>query len=129
MARAHTHMQGWWNAVLTATAATAALVASLPAVAADSREGAASAVVRYGDLDVTTDEGLRVLYGRLRQAAVQVCRSEEGRDLTRRRASRECREAALSGAVARFGDARLSALHDPRGASRQAVPLRVTLAR
>lgn len=121
-----TFARGYLNAALAGGLAAYTLIGVPASGATAASAGAPAIVVRYGDLDLSREEGLRVLYRRLRQAAAQVCRPEEGRDLTRRRRSRECREAAISDAVARSGNARLSAMHAARGASRAAPPLRVT---
>ncbi len=123
-----TFARGYLNAALAGGLAACTLIGAPASGATTASGGAPAIVVRYGDLDITGEEGLRVLYRRLRQAAAQVCRPEEGRDLTRRRRSRECREAAISDAVARSGNARLGAMHAARSASRAEPPLRVTRA-
>ena len=71
-----------------------------------------SAVVRYDDLSLDSAAGVKTLYARLSNAAVQVCGSAPGRvELRELMAFRSCHESALSDAVARIGNRNLQALH------------------
>jgi UrcA family protein len=56
-------------------------------------------VVRYGDLDLSTAEGTRVLYQRISVAAHQVCPVLITKDLALVGKNRACREAAIERAV------------------------------
>ena len=110
---------------LAVTAALGALlaVASYPAMAGD--QTARSVVVRYGDLDLSRDEGVAVLYGRLRSAARRVCSEANIRDLKVLTEVRQCHDAALTKAVASAGNTRLAALHESRGGRAQLVLPRI----
>jgi UrcA family protein len=48
-----------------------ALLLPVPAIAAD--EGAPTVMVRYHDLDLRTEDGVRKLHVRVHEAAVEVC--------------------------------------------------------
>lgn len=100
--------------------ATTALVASVAAVAApptpvtSTPDGALATVVRYADLDLSSNDGVAVLYRRLRAAAERVCRPMKSPALSSRAPWRECYETALGNAVTGIGSERLAALHGRR---------------
>ena len=77
---------------------------------------AATARVRYGDLDLHTDAGVGALYARLRRASSEVCGSVDIRELKAYAAENACFERTLSTAVAQVHGAQPSARHEP-GAS------------
>lgn len=89
-------------AVMTGTAYSAQPDAGAPAP---------SVTVRYGDLDLTRDEGVKTLYLRLRAAAREVCSDDGTREIARRVAARHCYEDALDRAVAGVRNKHLAALH------------------
>jgi UrcA family protein len=95
---------------LLAPVFTSLLLATGGAVAA--KPDVRTIAVRYGDLDLSRDEGVRVLYGRLRAAAANVCGPRTYRDLATLRLWRECRDQTLERAVGQIGNPRLAALHD-----------------
>lgn len=99
------------GAVLAIAAAT--LVAD---IASAGEHDAASTVVRYSDLDLTQSSDAARLYARLKYAAQKVCSSYDSRDMNVQRLHDACYDAALSNAVARVDDAKLSSLHaaEPR---------------
>ena len=70
-----------------------------------------SVVVKYGDLNLSTEEGNRALYRRIVAAARQVCPDEGLRDLQAFAVSRACRDAAIARAVAAVPSRRLAELH------------------
>jgi len=70
--------------------------------------------VSYGDLDLTRDQGVAVLYDRLRAAARVVCAPLEAPDLERRALHARCVQQALDGVVAGSANPRLVALHAAR---------------
>lgn len=74
-----------------ATLAGALLLSAVPAFAADR-----SVMVRYGDLDLTTDAGAATLQTRVASAVKQVCGSADIRDLPAMQDMRSCREEARS---------------------------------
>jgi UrcA family protein len=73
--------------------------------------------VTYGDLNLESQEGAKVLYARLRFAAREVCSPLEGRELSRRSAWNACINDALESAVAKINKPLVSALHN-QGAGR-----------
>jgi UrcA family protein len=58
-----------------------------------------SVVVRYADLDLATDHGVRVLYARIAQAASTVCPEVPESDLHALAPSRACQQQAIARAV------------------------------
>ncbi len=70
--------------------------------------------VRYSDLDLAREDGVRVLYARIRAAARQVCADNGTRDLRRLAAARACYEASLARAVGAVDNDRLAALYSQK---------------
>jgi len=85
---------------MIAVAIFGALASSMSAVctAADGAD-APTAIVKYGDLNVSAVLGATALYGRIRSAAQTVCRSFERRDLASQALKTECINHAIAGAV------------------------------
>jgi UrcA family protein len=75
--------------------------------------------VKYGDLDLTSPQGVQVLHRRLTAAAERVCPRTDGRiSAPDKAAARECRKQAVERAVQEIGSPELAALHaatTPRG--------------
>lgn len=69
-------------------------------------------VVAYGDLNLDSEQGAKVLYARLRQAAQSVCVPFEGRDLNQKSQWRSCYGNALGSAVVRVNKVSVTALHN-----------------
>jgi UrcA family protein len=86
------------------------------AQAASPDDAAPSVKVSYADLDISTDRGLKTLYGRIQVAANQVCPQPLSSDFNseRKRIASDCREAAITRAVDQFHNPRLSTLHANR---------------
>jgi len=99
---------------LTLAAAAALAVAGLPAVPAAEPGAAPTVTVRYDDLNLTTDGGVRALYARLTRAAEMVCPDRFNRELARASGARACQAQAIDAAVAQVNNplltARLAAL-------------------
>ena len=70
-----------------------------------------SMVVRYADLNITTEQGARSLYRRIVVAAQSVCPSADIRDLGRFAESRSCQEQAIARAVQAVSSPRLAAVY------------------
>jgi UrcA family protein len=95
----------------------------LMAVAALSVSGFAAAgardvntvVVRYGDLNLESQAGVRVLHKRIRNAAKSVCKSLDSRNLGLRAAYDDCVDEAVSNGVAAVGNPGLTQLHVNKG--------------
>ena len=88
------------------------------AQAATSEDAVPTVVVRYGDLDLSTTEGARVLYQRISVAAHQVCSFENSRAVSQIGKNRACREAAIERAVNAVNNPQLVAMrseHVKRG--------------
>jgi UrcA family protein len=71
-----------------------------------------TAVVAFGDLNLDSQQGLKVLYARLRNGAEDVCSSFEGRDLFFKRVWQTCFDKAMGSAVAQVNRTGLTALHN-----------------
>lgn len=70
-----------------------------------------SAVVGFGELDLSKRAGADALYKRIRSAAATVCNVNQSRESQRIARSRACFRSAVDGAVAQVNHPRLSALH------------------
>jgi UrcA family protein len=68
--------------------------------------------VSYGDLNLETEAGARVLYRRLRRAAGEVCTSLESIDAVLRAGWSACYHNAINSAVASVNKPRVTALHN-----------------
>ncbi len=95
----------------------AASLLALGCAAIDSKAHAADAhepskTVTYGDLNLDTEQGAKVLYARLRRAAEDVCLPLEGRDLARRSNWQRCFDNAVTSAVAQVNKTTVTALHN-----------------
>jgi UrcA family protein len=101
---------------LTGRAAAIALAASLAAVsagtalAAPAAEDAPSTTVRYGDLNLATEKGARILFQRISNAAKQVCPDADYRDLSSQVRARTCQKEAVERAVREVKSPHLAAL-------------------
>jgi UrcA family protein len=77
------------------TAALCALSASVQAADQD----VLTKTVKFADLNITSEAGAKVLYGRIRAAARDVCEASGGRDLFLAAAAHACIEKAIDKAV------------------------------
>jgi UrcA family protein len=84
---------------------------SAPKVTTAGDGSAASRVVRFGDLNLDSDAGVRVLYSRIRSAAQEVCEpaifNTSNTDLRQRR----CAQHAIRQAVLDVGSPQLTSFH------------------
>jgi UrcA family protein len=70
-------------------------------------------IVAFGDLNLDSDQGAKVLYARLRHAAQYVCAPlEDSRDLSLKAIWQNCVENSLSDAVGRINKPHVTALHN-----------------
>ena len=74
-------------------------VAMAAAMVAGMAQGA-EVPVRYQDLNLNTNAGVKALHQRIQGAANQVCGNADGRDLVIARAHKACVERAMADAVA-----------------------------
>lgn len=107
------------NVVKTILVATAVTVMAIPAIAGATpyvNDGDRTAVrVAFTDLDLTTQAGLQVLYGRLKAASSSVCGSRsltEAGSLKQLAENKRCYQSALSKVVAKLNNAELSEIHE-----------------
>src|SRR5271163_236429 len=110
------------TAIKTQSVFTASILAAsffaLSCVAMGGRAQAAepaqsyTTIVSYGDLNLDSEQGAKVLYARLRSAAEDVCFSLEGRDLIQKRIWQVCFDKAVANAVVQVNKARVTALHN-----------------
>jgi len=68
--------------------------------------------VGYGDLNLNSERGVAVLYARLRNAARDVCRPFEGRDLDNQSRWNKCYEHAVAAAVSDINKPAVTAFHN-----------------
>lgn len=101
----------------TAMLAIAAGTSAVPALAA-SPAPVAQQTLSYSHLDLNSTAGVRNLYGRIRKAAEAVCgpRQATGSRVTLQQ-WRDCRDRAVSEAVARLDKPALNAYHRRRAAA------------
>ena len=71
--------------------------------------------VSYGDLNLDTEAGARVLYRRLRGAAGEVCTPLESVDTVLKAGWRACMDKAMNSAVASVNKPTVTALHNKLG--------------
>jgi len=90
------------------TIATAS-AATRPAAAPDA--DVPSMVVRYGDLNLATEQGAKTLYRRIAFVAKQVCPDGESRDLESLNRARACQHEAIERAVHSVHNERLAAAY------------------
>ena len=106
------------------------LVAIESASAGAISEDAPSVKVRYGDLNLTSQEGIASLYRRIRYAAGVVCSALDGRDPMRETLWHDCYNHAVANAVLAVHNETLSAyhLHRVRGPEHRDVETPTNLA-
>ena len=95
--------------IVAAVTAGAATAHAGPAnVSADS-QGAAEVHVRTADLDLTQDPGARVMWGRIKEAAQDICGpAPVMQDLDEQRPYQECLTTTEARAVQRLGSTRVA---------------------
>jgi UrcA family protein len=81
---------------------------TVPAAAAPKYD---RAIVAYGDLNLDSQQGTKVLYARLRNGAEDVCSSFDDRNLFLRRLWQACFDQAVAAAVAQINKPGLTTLH------------------
>ena len=83
----------------------------VPAQAAEQAQ-AHTQIVRYGDLNLDSEQGAKVLYTRIRGAAGNVCSSLDGRNLIEKKLWQGCFDKAVASAVEQVNMTRVTALHN-----------------
>jgi UrcA family protein len=69
-------------------------------------------IVRYGDLNLDSEQGAKVLYTRIRGAAGNVCSPLDGRNLIEKKLWQGCFDKAVASAVVQVNKTRVTALHN-----------------
>jgi UrcA family protein len=100
-----------------------ASVSSFTGISSASDTGQLLALVKYGDLNVSSPEGATVLYTRIRTAAEQVCRPFDGRDLAFKRVKDICMHNAIATAVAKVDQPALYSAYDAKNGISRPVML------
>jgi UrcA family protein len=85
---------------------------SLAAAPVVSAQEVPSIVVKYGDLDLSTTDGVTTLYKRITAASHSVCPYEDARELTFKAINQSCREASVERAVRSIHNTELAAIRD-----------------
>ena len=88
---------------------------ALSGIAAASSPGTNSVVVRYGDLDLNSQQGVVRLHKRIRNAAESVCGSSTSRIFGLYGAYEKCVHEASSNAVNAVGNTRLTHYYATKG--------------
>jgi UrcA family protein len=89
-------------------------IGSSMAQAVTTTEDVPSVTVQYSALDLTSDDGARILYRRIASAAQAVCPAADPRDLNGFARSKSCRSEAIARAVRDIHSPRLAALYSAR---------------
>jgi UrcA family protein len=79
--------------------------------AATPADGVPSVVVKFGDLNLSTEQGTSSLYHRIVAAARQVCPKADPRELSAYASSQACQNAAIARAVNDVHSEHLAATH------------------
>lgn len=93
--------------------------------AAADEFGVAKANIRYGDLNLATSQGAKVLYERINSASYVVCQSY-GRDRNDNpdpRALQACRKKIIADAVTKIGKPALYAVYNAKNAKAPPAPV------
>ncbi len=100
------------NKLSTLVFATCAAL-SLVSMSASARDEIVtkSEVVRFGDLNLSSDAGVRALYKRIRQAARKVCSQANDSVHLEQRNFRACQDKAVADAVGKVNRPSLTAMH------------------
>jgi UrcA family protein len=103
------------SSLITALGGSLALLAGAGLASAATPDSEIPATkVQYGDLDLHTDSGMRVLYRRLAGAAARVCPDPGSRDLTVVAATEACRRQAIARAARTITESQLVEIRDYR---------------
>jgi UrcA family protein len=93
--------------------------------AANDALGAPRASIRYGDLNLTTSQGAKVLYERIIIASYAVCQSSgrDGNDNADPFALEACRKKIIADAVTKIGKPTLYALYNAKNVKPLPTPI------
>jgi UrcA family protein len=105
---------------LSLAAAIALLAPGVSAYAQTDREPGPRRVVRYADLDLDRAADVAELYGRIRNAAKQVCWIQEASSVQRRLRTQACVNAVTANTVARVDHDSLTNYHLTQNGAKRA---------
>ena len=93
--------------------------------AANDGLGTPKVSIRYGDLNLATSQGAKVLYERIIAASYAVCRSfgRDANDNADPFALEACRKKIIAGAVSKIGKPKLYALYNAKNAEPLPTPI------
>ena len=98
------------GAILSALVSSFAQASSFRTVSgADEGTTPPQAIVKFGDLDISTPQGASALYGRIRSAAVKVCSPSSDNV-----ADQPCLQKAIADAVMNLNRPELSAVYEAK---------------
>jgi UrcA family protein len=103
------------RAAAFALAATFTAFAAGTASATTPAADVPSATVRFGDLNLATEQGARTLYRRIAMVAKQVCPDGGSRDLSRLAHAQACQKQAIERAVREVNSPHLAAAYAKSG--------------
>jgi UrcA family protein len=104
------------NTLSIRTALAASVIGLLPCAVAAAHGARAqpegpAVVVSYADLDLGTRQGAELLYGRIQQAAAQLCPQVTFQELVRYAAALRCRSEIVARTVNGINSAQLAAVY------------------
>jgi UrcA family protein len=109
---------------MTVSATFCALAASFGAVcSAADINGAPQAIVKYGDLNVSSPQGAAVLYARILTAADRVCEPLDNRDLGSKARMAACVHKAIADAVTQVNQPALFGVYNAKNKLPQPIIL------
>ena len=111
------------TSILAAIAALAAVATFTSVAEAATPTNARSVAVSYSNRDLSNTAAVDELYRQIAVAAKRACGSYDAHSLRERGDWRECRDAAVSNAIARFVETRIAALNDKANLGAVDVPL------
>jgi UrcA family protein len=91
-----------------------ALISVATVSAASSLDPPPQRIVKFGDLNLTTDSGVALLYARIRNAAREVCEAGTVWNIDALLESKDCTERAIERAVEEINDPQLKSYHRAR---------------
>jgi UrcA family protein len=102
------------NAIPCVLLAVLAVSLSAIAAAAQFADQAPSQIVRFADLDISSSEGVTMLYRRIRSAARTVCEPVDARTLEAKIPRHGCEDQAVERAVAQVNAVSLDRYYNSR---------------
>jgi UrcA family protein len=97
-----------------AGALSLAVASSFAGICSAADTNPLQALVKYGDLNVSSTSGATVLYNRIRAAAEQVCRPFDNRDFAFQRLKETCIHNAIADAVTKVNQPALFSVYSAK---------------